>query len=137
MSDEDNSANASRDNAGLPSRQESRRSLVTRLFRTPDFPPVNAGVCLAPAGEGYVWVRLDESGRLVRAVLAGLPAGVSFEPGDELGVEAVDGAWQTLPDVRREITHPDRREFWTTNRNTGNLRMLAEIRYDQGGPDGA
>ena len=80
--------------------------------------------------EEHVRVRVDSTGEVVGARLAGFAPDHRFEPGDELALEVVDGAWQTMPHVSHMVRHPDRIEFWTINRNTGDFRLLAKTRRE-------
>ena len=92
--------------------------------------PVELGVHESAAGEGYVNVRLDSTGQVVRARFSGFVPGYELEVGDELGVEFVDDGWRTIPEVRHTIKHRDRIEFWGTNRVTGEVRLLAQNHYE-------
>lgn len=88
------------------------------------------GVHEGDADEGFVNVRLDSTGEVVRARFSGFVPGYRLEVGDELGVEFVGGRWRSIPEVRHTIRHKDRIEFWGMNRLTGEFRLLAENHYD-------
>ena len=94
--------------------------------------PIWMGVYESAADEEHVWVRVDDTDEVVRARLARHAPDYEFEPGDELGLEVVDGAWHTIPNVSHVIRHRDRVEFFTTNRRTGDFRLLAENRREMG-----
>lgn len=88
------------------------------------------GVHESDADEGYVNVRLDDTGEVVRARFSGFVPGYRLEVGDELAVEFVDGRWRTIPEVRHTIRHTDRIEFWGMNRISGGFRRLAVNHYE-------
>ena len=81
---------------------------------------------MSEAGAESVWVRRDSNGETVRAIREGYPAGFVFEPGDETGIELVDGAWRTIPSIAYTVRLNTRVEWWTRNRSTGGLRFLVE-----------
>ena len=91
---------------------------------------VQQGVHESEADEGYVNVRLDNTGEVVRARFSGFVPGYRLEVGDELGVESVDDGWRTIPEVRHTIKHTDRIGFWGMNRITGEFRLLAVNLYE-------
>jgi len=89
--------------------------------------PALMGVYESTEGDGQVMVRLDDTGEIVKARLAGFSPEYRFEPGDELAVEVVDGEWQTLPNVRHTIAYRDRVDFWSRNRWTRRFRLLDSV----------
>lgn len=88
------------------------------------------GVSESRPDSGFVNVRLDSTGQVVRARFSGFIPGYRLAPGDELCVELVDDGWRTVPEVRHTIKHRDRIEFWGVNRLTGEFRLLAENYYE-------
>lgn len=95
-----------------------------------EFAGAHPGMHESDADEGYVNVRLDSTGEVVRARFSGYLPGYRLEVGDELAVEFVDGGWRTLPEVRHAIKHTDRVEFWGMNRLTGEFRLLAVNHFE-------
>ena len=98
-------------------------------------PPVGGvelGTYLSDAGTGYVRVERDRTGEPVKARYEGYPEGFEFQPGDETGLELVDGEWRTVPSVVDTIRLRRRLEWWTRNRWTGDFRFLTEVRLDTG-----
>ena len=91
---------------------------------------VEFGVYESDADDGYVNVRIDRTGELMRAEFGGFLPEHRLEVGDELSIELVAGAWRTMPEVRHTIRHLDRIQFWSVNRITGGLRLLAESYYE-------
>lgn len=83
-------------------------------------------------GPDHAWVRLDSTGETVRADITAYPQDFAFEPGDETGVELLDGVWLALPSVVRTVRLNTRIEWWTRNLRTGGLRLLAERILDEG-----
>ena len=88
-------------------------------------PDSESGTYESNAGAEHVWVRSDRTGEIVKAKHAGYPADFAFEPGDETGLELVEGVWQTIPSVVHTVQLASRTEWWTTNRRTGLFRRLA------------
>ena len=88
------------------------------------------GVHESDADKGYVNIRLDSTGEVVRARFSGFLPEYRLKVGDELCVEFVDDEWQTIPEVRHTIEHSDRVEFWGLNRITGEFRLLADNHYE-------
>ena len=99
-------------------------------YLEPSVAGLESGVYESDAGEGHVWVRRDGNDEIVRARMAGYPPDFVFEPGDETGIELVDGAWHTLPSVAHSVRLSTRIEWWTTNRRTGHFKFLAARRFD-------
>lgn len=96
-------------------------------------PPVGGvelGTYEADAGSGYVWVERDRTGKNVQARYDGYPEEFEFRPGDETGIELVDGEWRTMPSVVTTIQLWHRVEWWTRNRRTGEFRFLAQMRLE-------
>ena len=87
---------------------------------------LESGTYESDAGSGHVWVRRDSTGETVRARVQGYPAGFMFEPGDESGIELIEGVWHALPSVAHTVALRTRVEWWTRNRRTGQLRFLTE-----------
>ena len=87
-------------------------------------PDWESGTYESDADTDHVWVRRDSTGKAVKARYAGYPALFTFEPGDETGLEQVDGAWQTIPSVAHTVQLASRIEWWTRNRRTGLFRLL-------------
>ena len=108
--------NKNRDAAGhgLPGRSESPA------------PSLESGTYESDAGSEHVWVRRASTGGTVRARVEGYPPDFAFEPGDETGIELVDGVWHTLPSIVRTVRLRTRIEWWTRNHRTGQLRFLTE-----------
>ena len=106
------------------------RGLAARFAVDDEAPIAELGVHESDAGEGFVNIRLDSTGEVVRARFGGFTAGYRLEVGDELSVEFVEDEWRTLPEVRHTIEHRDRVEFWGLNRVTGEFRLLAENHYE-------
>ena len=92
----------------------------------PSVDGLESGTYESDAEPGHVWVRRDSSGETVRARFAGYPEGFAFEPGDETGIELVDGEWHTIPSVVHTVRLSSRIEWWTINRRTGVFRLLTE-----------
>ncbi len=88
------------------------------------------GIYVSSAGRGNVQVRIDSTNEIVEARLTGFAQDYVLEPGDEIGVEYVEGGWQTIPNVKYVVHHESRIEFWTINRQSGALRLLAESFYE-------
>ncbi len=91
----------------------------------PSVSGLESGTYESEADSGHVWVRRDSTGETVRARLAGYPPDFTFEPGDETGIEPVDGEWHTIPSVVHSVRLRSRTEWWTINRRTGDFRFLA------------
>ena len=87
---------------------------------------LESGTYESHADSEHVWVRRDANDEVVRARLAGYPTDFVFEPGDETGLEIVEGQWYTIPSVVHTVRLLTRAEWWTRNRRTGRLRLLAE-----------
>ena len=110
------------------------------LPQTPDFDPahvyeppedgVELGTYKSDAGARAVWVERDRTGGTVRARYQGYPEGFQFQPGDETGIELVNGEWQTVPSVVHTIRLRRRVEWWTRNRWSGEFRFLTQMRID-------
>ena len=90
----------------------------------PPVPGLESGTFESDAGSGHVWVRRVRTGETVRARVVGYPSDFAFEPGDETGVELVDGVWHALPCITRTVRLRTRVEWWITNSRTGQLRFL-------------
>ena len=104
-------------------------------------PGLESGTYESDSGPEHVWVRRDSTGETVRARVEGYPSGHAFELDDETGIELVDGEWRTLPSVVNIVRLRTRIEWWTRNRSTGRLRLLAarelgEDRSAEPGPNG-
>ena len=119
--------------SGSPDFHEFMLEAEDRLARGADLdspslpdPQVEMAAYVSEANEGSVWVRRDSNGEPVRAKRAGYPADFVFEPGDETGIELVDGVWRTIPEVAYTARLDSRIEWWIRNRNTGRLRFLVE-----------
>ena len=84
-----------------------------------------SGTYESDADTAHVWVRRDLTGETVKAKYEGYPEQFAFEPGDETGLEQVDGVWQTIPSVADTVRLASRIEWWTMNRRTGLFRPLA------------
>ena len=109
---------------------------VTRAstYPEPSVAGLESGTYESSAGPEHAWVRRDSSGETVRARIAEYPSDFVFEPGDETGIELVDGVWHTLPSVVHMMRLKGRVEWWTRNRITGEFRFLAEKRFETGQP---
>ena len=88
-------------------------------------PDWESGTYESDADNGNVWVRRDRTGETVKVRYAGYPAQFAFEPGDETGLEQVEGAWRTIPSVAQTVRLASRIEWWTRNRRTGLFRLLS------------
>lgn len=89
-------------------------------------PGLESGTCESEADSGHVWVRRDITDEIVQARIEGYPTDFTFHPGDETGLEFVGGEWLTIPSVVHTVRLSTRIEWWTRNRRTGRLRLLAE-----------
>ena len=87
---------------------------------------LESGTYESHADSEHVWVRRDANDEIVRARLAGYPKDFAFEPGDETGLEMVEGQWHTIPSVVHTVRLRTRVEWWSRNRRTGRLRLMAE-----------
>ena len=90
----------------------------------PPAPGLESGTYESDAGSEHVWVRRVGTGETVRARVEGYPSDFAFEPGDETGIELVDGVWHALPSISRTVMLRTRVEWWITNSRTGQLRFL-------------
>ena len=95
---------------------------------------LESGLYESPADSGQAWVRRDSTGEAVRATITAYPPDFVFEPGDETGIELVDGVWHAIPSVVQTVRLKTRTEWWTRNRRTGDYRLLAERHLDMGQP---
>ena len=96
----------------------------------PYVPGLESGLYESDAGPDHAWLRLDSTGETVRARITAYPPDFAFEPGDETGIELVDGVWHALPSVVRTVRLETRIEWWTWNHRNGEYRLLAERRLD-------
>ena len=87
---------------------------------------LESGTYESRADSEHVWVRREINNETVRARIEGYPSGFAFEPGDETGLEMVDGQWHTIPSVAHTVRLNTRIEWWIRNRRTGRLRLLVE-----------
>ena len=87
---------------------------------------LESGTYESDADSEHVWVRRVSVGEIVRARVESYPPDFAFEPGDETGIELVDGVWHALPSIVRTVRLRTRVEWWTRNHRTGQLRFLTE-----------
>ena len=113
--------------------QQAADSGPTRVYQPPDA-GVELGTYESDAGAGYVRVERHRTGGTVEARYEGYPEGFEFRPGDETGIEPVDGEWRTVPSVVHTIRLRRRIEWWTRNRWTGEFRLLTEMRLGTSSP---
>lgn len=93
---------------------------------------VESGLFEAHADSDHAWVRRDATGEVVQVNMAGFPPGFIIEPGVETGIELVDDVWHALPSVVYSVRLNTRIEWWTMNRLTGEILLLAEHHFRRG-----